>query len=100
YGEVVIESVHWRFLLYAAEGRQRADHRPRPQTSVEILLAGMTLVVTRPLQAVHGFQARIAHSGVDRTQAAQLVPDFLRSGMTQIAVHAACQIAQDFNVIA
>src|SRR5215510_356664 len=60
----------------------------------------MIFGVTRPLQPPQRFETTIAHAGVVRAQAPQLVPDRFGRGMTPLVSQQARQVAQNGNVIA
>src|SRR5438034_11761008 len=59
----------------------------------------MALVIAWPLQTFTGFEPRITHSRVYRTQRPNLIPNLLRIGFAPIVAHAARDIEKDGDVV-
>ena len=64
-------------------------HRVLPEPPVEEQLAGMRLVVARPLEPAVGLEPRVAHPGVDRRERSHLVPDGLGRRRAPVVAHRA-----------
>ena len=67
---------------------------------MEEQLAGVGLVVARPLDAAELLEPRVAHPGVDRRQATDLVPDGFGVGLAPAAAHPVGQVEDDRQVVA
>ena len=59
----------------------------------------MALVIAWPLQTFTGFEPRITHSRVYRTQRPNLIPNLLRIGFAPIVAHAARNLEKDGDVV-
>ena len=57
-------------------------------------------VVARPLEAAEFLEPRVAHPGVDRRQATDLVPDGFGVGLAPCAAHPVGQVEDDRQVVA
>src|SRR5436190_607609 len=67
---------------------------------MQVELAGMRFVVAGPLNAVHRFQALVAHPAVHGAQGAHLVPDALGNRRSPIAAQAPGEVIENFNTVA
>ena len=67
---------------------------------MEEQLARVVLVVARPLEAAQLLEPAVAHPGVDRRQASDLVPDRLGVGLAPGAAHPVGQVEDDRQVVA
>src|SRR5262245_3323270 len=99
-GILLIQRVHRRFEFDDAERRSRADQRPFPEPAVEKELSRMRFVVARPLEAAACFEARVAHSRMQRAQPAYFIPDIFRARVATIMSESPRQVTDDFDVIA
>ena len=63
-------------------------------------LAGMLLVVARPLEAVLGLEPGVAHAGVDGRERPDLVPDVLGGRVPEVGAHGTREVDHDVEVVA
>ncbi len=87
----------WSTRLNGARG---PTDRILPEPAVEEELAGVLLVVARPLEAALGLESSVAHAGVHGRQRAHLVPDVLGGRVAPVVPMAPRQVDDDVEVVA
>ena len=83
-GKLSSSEVDGGFVLDRVEGRRAASHGLFPEAGVQELLAGVSLVVARPVEPAVRLEAGVRHAAVHRAQAAELGPDGLGAGLAEI----------------
>ena len=99
-GVVLAERIDRRVMLNRHERCAIAGHGIGPQAGVQERLAGVRLVVARPLESVLGREARVAHAGVRRREGAELVPDSLGPRLAPVVAQPSRDLEDDPDVVA
>ena len=71
-----------------------------PQPGVQELLAWMLLVPARPVDPAELLEPRVAHPGVHRRQATQLVPHVLGRRTAEVDAETPAELVDDLDVVA
>src|SRR5680860_860150 len=79
--------------------RQGSGDRIFPEPSVEEGLAGIILVSAGPLEAAMSSESLVAHSGVNRRQTTQLIPQLLCGRVAPVVSEACSKVGDDDEVI-